>query len=75
MRGVAVMLAGARAKDLQFLQLVLYLLLDCALPQYFDPEPEVGQGSKQQQLPSLLCILKKRSNVSVSLHNSTIQEF
>jgi len=54
MRGVAVMLAGARAKDLQFLQLVLYLLLDCALPQYFDPEPEVGQGSKQQQPPSLL---------------------
>ena len=74
MRGVAVMLAGARAKDLQFLQLVLYLLLDCALPQYFDPEPEVGQGSKQQQPPSLLHS-EKRSNVSVSLHNSTIQEF
>jgi len=49
MQAVAVMLAGARAKDLQFLELVLYLL-DCALPlpQYF--HPEMDQGSKQQPL-------------------------
>ena len=70
MRAVAVMLVGlpgARAKDLQFLQLVLHLFLDCALLQYF--YLEVGSGSKKQQPPSLAAS-EKGSNVSVSLHNS-----
>jgi len=70
MRAVAVAMMLAGAKDLQFLQLLLYLL-DSALPQQF--QPEVGYGSKQlQPASSLLC--KKRikcRRFSSSFNNSS----